>query len=51
VAVLVELGPTLIGSDHPPSTLDLVLNAAGAVVGAAIGYAVLRGCGGGRRQP
>lgn len=45
VAVLVEYGPSLLGSDHSPSRLDLLMNAVGGVVGAAIGYVVLRRSG------
>ena len=48
LGVLVEFGPSLMGVEHPASTLDLVLNCAGAVVGTAIGYAVLLGL---RRTP
>jgi VanZ family protein len=38
VGVLVEYGPTLLGSDHSPSRLDLLMNALGTVIGAAVGY-------------
>jgi hypothetical protein len=38
MSALVEYGPALFGSQHPPSTLDLALNAVGVLIGAAIGY-------------
>ena len=41
MSALVEFGPALLGSEHPPSGLDLFLNAIGAVIGTAIGYRVL----------
>ena len=40
VGVLVEFGPSILGSNHSPERLDLLMNAVGGVVGAAIGYLV-----------
>jgi hypothetical protein len=42
VGVLVEFGPSILGSDHSPARLDLLMNAVGGVIGAAIGYLVVR---------
>lgn len=42
MGALVEFAPSLV-SDHAPSSLDLLLNTAGAIAGVAIGYAVLTG--------
>lgn len=50
VGVLVEFGPSMLGSDHSPASLDLVMNAVGGTVGAAIGYLVLRRSGADPRQ-
>ena len=41
MSALVEFGPSLLGSVHPPSMRDLLLNAAGSVIGTVIGYLVL----------
>jgi VanZ family protein len=38
VGLLVEYGPTMLGSDHSPSRLDLLMNAVGAVIGSVVGY-------------
>ena len=38
VGLLVEYGPTMLGSDHSPSRLDLLMNAVGAIIGVAVGY-------------
>lgn len=38
VCVVVEFEPTLLAPDHSPSVLDLIMNAVGALAGAAVGY-------------
>lgn len=50
LAVLTGLGAGVLGelwtsrfADEAPSPVDLMLNAAGAIVGVAFGYAILRG--------
>jgi glycopeptide antibiotics resistance protein len=50
VGVLVEYGPTMLGSDHSPSRLDLLMNGVGAVIGAAVGYWALPLSGAGPRS-